>query len=270
MIQSDFHVHTYFSSDSDTPMEDMILKAIDLDLHTICFTDHMDYDFPVSSGLTFLFDPEAYFKELNFLENKYKGTIKILKGIELGLMPHLNERYQKLLSGYDFDFVIGSSHLVHGVDPYLKDYWSNRTKREGIEDYFKSIIENVESIKDFDVYGHLDYAIRYAPDKEKDYSYENYSDIIDTMLKAIIHSGKGIEVNSSGYKYGLGFPHPHTDILRRYKELGGEIITVGSDGHKTEHLAYDFSKVNNLLLSLGYKYYTVYEKRKPYFIKLDS
>lgn len=270
MIKSDFHVHTHFSSDSDTPMEDMILKAIDLGLTTICFTDHMDYDFPVSSGLTFVFDPHEYFAELNRLENKYKGRIKVLKGIELGLQPHLNQRYQELLSLYDFDFAIGSSHLVQGVDPYLKEYWENRTKKEGIEDYFKSIIENVKTIKDFDIYGHLDYAIRYAPNQAQGYSYESYADIIDTMLTAIIEAGKGIEINTSGYKYGLGFPHPHEDILKRYKELGGEIITVGSDGHKTVHLAYDFHKAGDLLLSLGYEYYTVYEKRKPFFIKLES
>lgn len=269
MIKSDFHTHTYFSSDSQTPMENMILKAIELGLNTICFTDHMDYDFPVTQGLTFVFDPDEYFKELNHLENKYKDSIKVLKGIELGLMPHLNQRIHALISSYPFDFVIGSSHVVHGVDPYFGEYWENRSEREGIEAYFKSIIENVGKIKDFDIYGHLDYVIRYSPEKIKDYSYNNYADIIDSMLKAIISAGKGIEVNTAGYKYNLEYPHPHPDILKRYKELGGDIITIGSDGHKPEHLAYDFNKANELLLSLGYKYYSTFEKRVPTFIKLD-
>lgn len=269
MIKTDFHTHTQYSSDSDTPMEEMIQKAITLGLDTICITDHMDYDFPVHNGYTFVFDPDKYFIELDYLENKYKGTIKILKGIELGLMPHLTERIHKLISNYPFDFVIGSSHVVHGVDPYFGEYWANRSEREGIEDYFRSIIENVSKIKDFDIYGHLDYVIRYTPEKIKDYSYQNYAELINTMLKSIIEAGKGIEVNTAGYKYGLGFPHPHPDILKRYKELGGEILTIGSDGHKPEHMAYDFRKANDLLISLGYKYYTVFEKRKPKFIKLD-
>jgi histidinol-phosphatase (PHP family) len=248
----------------------MIQKAISLGLDTICFTDHMDYDFPVHNGLTFEFNPEEYFIELNFMASKYKDSIKILKGIELGLMPHLSERIHKLISHYQFDFVIGSSHVVNGVDPYLSEYWKNRTERDGIEDYFKSIIENVENIKDFDIYGHLDYVIRYTPEKVTDYTYQNYADLIDTMLKSIIGAGKGIEVNTAGYKYGLGFPHPHPDILKRYKELGGEIITIGSDGHKPEHLAFDFNKANDLLISLGYKYYTLFENRRPNFIKLDK
>lgn len=269
MIQADFHVHTYFSSDSETPMEDMVLKAIELDLTTICFTDHMDYDFPVYNGLTFLFDPEDYMKELSKLKEKYKDKIKILKGIELGLQPHLNDKYRALLTKYDFDFAIGSSHLAYGVDPYQKTYWESRTKEKGIEDYFKSIIENVKNIRDFDVYGHLDYAVRYAPEQNKDYSYKKYKSLIDTMLTTIIEAGKGIELNTSGYKYGLGQPHPHDDIIKRYKELGGEIITIGSDAHKTEHLAYDFKKAKELLLSLGYRYYTIFEKRKPIFMKLD-
>lgn len=270
MIKSDYHVHTFFSSDSDTPMEDMVLQAINLGLTSICFSDHMDYDFPVTSGgLTFVFDPVDYFTELRRLEEKYSGTIRILKGIELGLQPHLNDRYHTLLTQHDFDFAIGSSHLVQGLDPYLEEYWHGRTKKEGLEDYFKCITENVKAVKNFDVYGHLDYAIRYAPNKAQDYSYHNFADVIETMLKAIIEAGKGIELNTSGYKYGLGFPHPHDDILKRYKELGGEIITIGSDGHKTEHLAYDFDRAKNLLISLGYEYYTVFEKRKPHFIELD-
>ena len=48
--------------------------------------------------------------------------------------------------------------------------------------------------------------------------------------------GKGIELNTGGFKYGLGHPNPCEDIIKRYKELGGEIITLGSDAHKCESL----------------------------------
>ncbi|MFV0343348.1 MAG: histidinol-phosphatase HisJ family protein [Anaerocolumna sp.] len=269
MIKSDFHTHSYHSSDSTAPMETMIKRAIELGLDTICFTDHMDYDFPVTEGLTFVFDPDKYFEELTLLEEKYRGEIKILKGVELGLMPHLTERIHQLISSYPFDFIIGSSHLVRGRDPYFKSYWENCTEKEGIEDYFKSILENINHIKDFNVYGHLDYVIRYAPSRIKNYDYNVYRELFDTILTTLIHGGKGIEVNTAGLKYGLDFPHPHMDILKRYKELGGEILTIGSDGHKPEHLAYDFHKANELLISLGYTYYTVFDKRKPSFIKLD-
>ena len=169
---------------------------------------------------------------------------------------------------YDFDFAIASSHLVGDLDPYQNAYWENKTEQEAMNMYFQSILDNIKAFTDFDVYGHIDYAIRYAPNKNKKFSYLDYKDIIDEVLKRIIYIGKGIEVNTSGYKYGLGVPHPHTDILRRYKELGGELITIGSDGHKPDHLAYDFNVIEEHLLSIGYKYYTVFKNRKASMIKL--
>ncbi|BCJ94826.1 phosphoesterase [Anaerocolumna cellulosilytica] len=269
MITADYHVHSKFSSDSESTMESMIEKAISLGMERICFTDHMDYDFPVYNGYTFVFDPDEYFDTLNILKVRYQDKIKVLIGVELGLQPYLVDRYHQLLSKYPFDFAIGSSHLVNGIDPYRKEYWEGKSKEEGMRRYFQSIIDNVKTFKDFQIYGHLDYAIRYAPDTNEGYTYERFSTIIDTMLKTIIEHDKGIEINTSGFKYGLGHPHPHSDIVRRYKELGGELITIGSDGHKPEHLGYDFKKAEELLLSLGFRYYTVFEKMKPIFIKLN-
>lgn len=270
MIRADYHVHSQFSSDSSTPMEDMIEKAIGLGLERICFTDHMDYDFPVTSTYTFVFEPKDYFQKLSELKNRYEGKIKILQGIELGLQPHLGSRYQKLLQDYHFDFMIGSTHLVNQLDPYLSEYWEGRSKEEGVRLYFEEITKNLKNNPSFLINGHLDYMIRYAPDTNKDFSYENYAETIDTMLRAIIESGKGIEINTSGFKYGLNVPHPHPDILRRYKELGGELITIGSDAHKPEHLAYDFDRAEKLLLDLGFRYYAVFEEQKPVFLPLGK
>lgn len=268
MIRADYHVHSDFSSDSTAPMEDMVEKAIELGLERICFTDHMDYDFPVTSGYTFVFEPKDYFRKLAELKDKYEGKIKILQGIELGLQPHLGERYQKLVKEYPFDFMIGSTHLVEKLDPYLPEYWEDRTKEEGIRLYFEEITRNLISNPCFLINGHLDYMIRYAPDTNKDFTFEKYADTIDTMLRTIMEKGKGIEVNTSGFKYGLSVPHPHTDILKRYRELGGELITIGSDAHKPEHLAYDFDRAEKLLLDLGFRYYAVYEEQKPVLLPL--
>lgn len=268
MIKADYHVHSCFSSDSTASMKEMIEKAISMGMKKICFTDHMDYDFPDCYGLPFLFDPEEYFAELEKLTEIYKSKIKIMKGIELGLQPYLAPRYQELIQKYDFDFAIGSTHLVNGIDPYYPEYWSNISSEKGLELYFQSIIDNVKAFSGYQVYGHLDYVVRYAPEKSLVYTYENFRDIIDEMLKTIINSGLGIEVNTAGYKYGLGHAHPQADVLKRYKELGGEIITIGSDGHRPEHFAYDFPKAEQLLISLGFQYYAAYEKKKPVFERL--
>jgi len=268
MIQADYHVHSHFSSDSKASMEEMVEKAIQLGMKKICFTDHMDYDFPKQYGLPFVFDPEQYFKELADISERYKNKIKVLTGIELGLQPYLADRFKKLMQQYDFDFAIGSSHLVNQIDPYQTEYWKSKSTEEGIVTYFQSIIDNVKAFTDFQVYGHLDYVVRYAPDKNQSYTYNKYAEIIDEMLKTILETGKGIEVNTSGYKYGLGYAHPQTDVLKRYKELGGELITIGSDGHKPEHLGYDFPCAEEMLISLGFKYYATFEKKKPVFEKL--
>ncbi len=276
MILSDYHLHSDFSRDSETPMEDMVLRGISLGLERICFTDHIDYDYPICpDGTLFEFDADKYLAEIRRLQKKYSGRIKILKGVELGLKPGIIPKLQALLAGRDFDFIIGSSHIVIDRDPYYPDYWENTAVHDGLIKYFQSIIDNVKSFWDFDAYGHIDYIVRYIPDVRSKkapldafYTYKKYADILDEALKTIISAGKAIEVNTSGYKYGLGHPNPHEDIIKRYFELGGQFITIGSDGHTPAHIAYDFEKARQLLLSIGVKEYAVFENRKPILLPL--
>ena len=276
MILADIHMHTDFSSDSKSPMESMIQGAIEKGLKTICFTEHLDYEYPGDDGQgLFLVDIDAYQKKLFELKDIYKNDIEILFGIEFGLLPHLADRYQQTASSYDFDFIIGSSHLVpapwypndskHG-DPYDDAFWADRSVEDVCEAYFQSILDNISSYKNFDTYGHIDYIVRYAPEKNKGYTYQKYAHILDKILKALIEHDIALEVNTAGFKYGLGEPHPQSDILKRYLELGGDKITIGADGHNPEHIAYDFKKAETLLKDLGFKYYTVFKKRQPQMI----
>ena len=267
MIICDCHNHTNFSADCEAPAEHMIEKAIDLGLSYLCITDHMDPDmnFP---GLDFTFDLNSYFKKHKEWKEHYKGRITILTGIELGLQPHIAGDLNAVLNSGIYDFVIGSIHVADRIDPYLPEYWADKTEYEGVHRYYENALESLAAFDDFDSFGHLDYIVRYAPTKAENYSYQKYKEIIDEILKTLISKNIGLELNTAGLKYGLGFAHPHTDILKRYKELGGEIITIGSDAHKPEHLAYDFRKVPAILEECGFKYYTIFKKRKPEFILL--
>lgn len=267
MIICDFHNHTSFSADSNTAPEEMLQKAIDLGLHYLCMTDHMDLDFPYPE-LDFTFSIPDYFKKHKELQECYGDKITLLTGIELGLQPGISKDLSNILSDWNFDFVIGSSHLVDRMDPYFPEYWECKDESAGILRYFETILENVAEFDDIDVYGHIDYIVRYAPSKATHYSYRRYAEILDEILKTLISKNIGLELNTAGFKYGLGFPNPHTDILKRYRELGGEIITVGSDGHKPEHLAYDFHKVPAILQECGFDHYTIFKNRRPEFIKL--
>ena len=263
----DTHMHCHFSGDSDTSPEDMIKTSIEKGLNGICFTDHLDYDYQEQPGM-FDLDVDSYYKEIISLQDKYKSVQPINFGIEMGLQPHVVEKNNKITKKYPFDFVIGSSHVVHGIDPYYPNYYEGKTEDEAYLEYFESILENIATDADYDVYGHLDYVVRYGPHKKKYYSYEKYADIIDEILRQLIRHGKGFEINTAGFKYGLNHPNPTEEILHRYKELGGEIITIGADGHKPEHIAFDFDKVPDILKNAGFKYYTVFKERKPEFISL--
>lgn len=272
MLLADYHVHSDFSSDSTAPTELMVEQGIKLGLQTICITDHMDYDYPNKFGYTFVFDPDQYMAKLEELKRLYYKKIDVRMGIELGLQPHLSARLTDLVNNYPFDFIIGSSHLVDQIDPYDSEYWQDRTVSNGIQRYFESIIENCKAYQGFHVYGHIDYIIRYVPNQKElnfDYSYSDYSDLLDEVLKTIISYGKGIEINTAGLKYGLGYPHPKKEVLKRYLELGGELITIGSDAHKPEHLGYDFHLIPDYLESLGFRYYAIFEQGKPRFEKLS-
>lgn len=281
IIHSDNHVHTYFSTDSDTPMEDMLKNAIEKEFSSICFTDHMDYNFP-SEGDTpeFLLDIEPYFEEMKRLSEKYGDRIKIRRGIELGLKKDCLDKCISLTKEYPFDFVIGSTHLVDNIDPYYDTFWSDTPEKSGILRYYETTLNNVNLGADFDVYGHIDYIIRYTPKmkqlKSQDISVDTYidrltsdsMDIIEEILKTLIYNGKGIEINTAGFKYGLRHPNPHEKILKLYHELGGEIITIGSDAHECKHLAYDFEKVPEILTKCGFRYYSEFTGRKAEMIKM--
>ena len=220
-MRSDFHLHSSFSADSDAPMRDMVEKGISLGLSAMCFTEHMDYDY-IDEGMVFEADIPSYCKTLTSLKEEYEHKIELLFGLELGLQPYLKERCESLVKNWDFDFVIGSSHVVNGQDPYYPAFFEGRTEKESYISYFESIIENLHTMSCFDVYGHIDYVVRYGPNKNQFYSYKEYSDWLDEIIRLLIDKGLGMEINTGGYAAGLGHPNPHEDILKRYRELGGD------------------------------------------------
>lgn len=263
----DFHIHTKFSGDSDADPILIVQKALDLGLQGICFTDHLDIDYKEEPGL-FDLDIPSYKKNILQVKDMFSDSLSIGWGIELGLQPYLEAENQKVISENNFDFVIGSTHVVKQVDIYYPSYYEGREEEDCYREYFEETLKNAQSNVDFDVYGHLDYIVRYGPNKNKFYTYEKYADVIDEILRTLIQKGKGIELNTAGFKYGLGHAHPILPILKRYKELGGEIITLGSDGHAPEQIAWDFEKIPDILKEAGFHYFTIFHNRKPEFKKL--
>ena len=265
MFFADYHIHTSFSSDSDAPMESMILSAIAHGLNEIAFTDHVDIDDRYDYT-----DYNQYIPFLNNLKDKYKDKINIILGVEIGLEHIHSKLINDLTTEFPFEFIIGSSHSVTTHDLYFdrEKYFDNKSKQDTYTFYFTEMLKNIQTCNDFCVYGHIDFISRYGTYDDNSLIYSDFSDCIDAVLKELISGGKGIEINTSGFRYGINQPYPQKAILTRYKELGGEIVTIGSDAHFTRDVADHIPYAYDFLKSSGFDYVSVFRNRKPQFIKI--
>lgn len=260
MFKIDYHIHTNYSSDSDADMEDMILSAISKNIDEIAITDHVDYHEK--------YDPPHYddlINKFNILKEKYKTKINMILGVEIGLENLIAATINSFITSYDFDFIIGSSHGVCKKDLYFDNFFDGMNKKTAYELYFTEMLKNINTIDKFCVYGHIDFISRYGIYKDNSLKYRDYSDLIDEVLKTLINKNKGIEINTSGYRYKLNQTYPQYDILKRYKELGGEIITIGSDAHTPDYVGDHFEVAYEMLVKSGFKYITRFKNLKPSF-----
>lgn len=269
MKLTDNHTHTCFSGDSEAPVRLQIEAAISAGLSGITFTDHLDPDFPPDHDL-FMFDIDRYFKELTPLRERYQSQIDIRIGVEIGMRPDQKELLPRLADAYPFDVVIGSIHVVDLYDPYYPQYWRDYGTEKGLRRFFEATNECVNMFDFYDTLGHIDYIFRYMPKDGPQMRAQDFAPLIDEILLTLIRKGKALEINTAGWKYGLPYPHPCPDILKRYYELGGRRLTLGSDGHKPEHLAYDFEKVPAYLKECGFSEYSRYIGRKEKIIQLTN
>ena len=264
---ADYHIHTRFSGDSEADVDKVIQSAIEKGMTHMAITDHNDFEY--ENG-TFELNTEKYFEYMSKKKIEYRNVISLSIGIECGLEPKFCDRINRLISAYDFDFVIGSSHVINGRDPYYKEYFENRPVHAAMVEYLMSISENIDMFDSFDIYGHLDYMMRYAPvsAEEKRYDYDEYEELFEEILLKLIHKNKGIEINTSPLRSGIYDTNPNLQVVKRYNELGGSLITVGSDAHLPEHIGHSFDVAEAMLREAGFTYYNVFEHRKPMNISL--
>lgn len=273
---SDMHSHTRWSSDSDTPVDIHIESAISRGMKHICITDHQDYDAPVfpPDYYSFLIDDKGdddsvnrYICDIKNKKEKYKDRIEVLVGIEMGLQPHIAEKISSLSKKFPFDFIIGSTHTFHGMDAEDKRHYENISIEKAIREYFEEEYVNLKLFKNFDIVGHLDFALRYGPGAAESFTYSKYGDVIDEILLEVIRAGKGIECNTSKFK-SKNMTNPNIEIIKRYAELGGEIITFGSDAHTPDRIGEGFEQVGEMVKNCGLKYYAIFRNHEPFFFKL--
>ncbi|SET05181.1 histidinol-phosphatase (PHP family) [Salinibacillus kushneri] len=259
----DYHVHSRFSADCEASMEEMIQNAIDKGIEEICFTEHIDYDYPDPS-ITFHLDLESYQEKLKEMQDKYGQQITIKKGVELGVQPHVLKDYENMVANEAFDFIICSMHTTNRQDLHSGEYFEDKTLDQAYEQYYREFLSCIQSFKSYSILGHLDLVKRYKYEP----NVQSFLDIIEEIFKVIIPEGKGIEVNNSGFKYGLGQAMPSKDILKLYKEMNGEIITIGSDSHAPKTLGTHYEDTLKMLKAIGFKYVATFENQKPIFHKM--
>ncbi len=269
-MYSDYHLHTEFSDDSEYPMESLVCDAINMGLKEICFTDHVDYGVKTEFGshnarihkgkpVTNV-DYPRYFKAIKALQSKYHDQITIRSGLEFGVQAHTQDAFLKLEQTYPMDFIILSIHQVNDQEFWTQEFQDGKTQAEYNRAYYEALLDVVKHYKAYSVLGHLDLIVRY--DEQGTYPYVDVKDRIREILKVVIQDGKGIEVNTSYNRYGLSDMTPSRAILKLYRELGGEIITIGSDTHKAEHLGAYIDETKEELLKLGFKYHHTFDKMK--------
>lgn len=267
-MKTDFHLHTEFSSDGSTPMEDMIAAALRERLDIISITDHLDVGDPFEPYMSFSEkDYINHFKKIDMCIEKYKGIIDIRKGMEIGYVQGYEKKNADFVKEHDLDFVIGSIHNLGEIDYYMEE--NNPSDFIKIESlYLELITSMIENVGYYSVLGHINYPCKFRGFRETLFTYEEFKDQIDNMFKLLIEKGKGMEVNTSCLQANGAFK-AFLPVLKRYKELGGEIITIGSDSHNIHNVAKSNFEAQSLLLEAGFNYICDFKKLEPIFIAID-
>ena len=271
---ADYHVHTEFSDDSAYPMKTVIREAIAMGMNEICLTDHVDYgvkiDWDCGKQIQYRngeplanVDYPRYMSEIDRMKRLYGNKIRIKTGLEFGIQKHTIPDFQRLFEQYAFDFIILSIHQVENQEFWTQDFQRGRSQKEYQQRYYEEMLAVVRDYKDYSVLGHMDLIARY--DLAGVYPFEKVRPVIEDILRIVIADGKGIEVNTSSHRYGLTDTMPSANILKLYRDMGGRIITIGSDSHKPEHLGAYIRETQALLKSLGYKQFCTFEHMRPIF-----
>ncbi len=259
-------------------MEEAVIQARTLGLGGIIFTDHADIDLP-SGNTAFMFEPALQQQQIDRLKGKYSITnsesdFKVLKGIEIGLQTHTIEKAAAFVNNYSFDTIIASIHNLDGCDPYHDPYYDNKSIDEAYGRYLEVMYECLSRFGNFDVLGHYDYITRYAPYREKVIQYSRFGDILDQILRLLVKDGKALEINSNTYRNKKSrnststFPYPDPQVLKRFKELGGETVALASDAHETSRLSENFGFYTDFIKNCGFRYIVHYEDRRAVFTSI--
>ena len=266
---ADYHIHSRFSPDSQAELADICQAALERGLAEIAITDHYEF-FQEGFFRDKPYRPETLLAQQAALEEcreQFSGQLAIRRGVELG-QPQANPKGARALLGQaPFDYVIGSVHKLANVDLGLIEYPRGEIPRL-VSENLDMLWELADSY-DFDCLGHLDIIKRYAAVKGEKIDLMDWRDQVEPLLQRLIQRGKGLEINTSGLRQAAREALPSLALLRLYRSLGGEILTLGSDAHRPEDIAADFETALEMAKAAGFSYLAAYENRSPRFERIE-
>jgi histidinol-phosphatase (PHP family) len=239
-------------------MEDMVKQAISQGLNEICFTEHFDYGLPRPEAVC---NSTIYYPKVLEMQQKYGQAITIKCGAEFGMQIETIPNYITEFAAHPFDFIILSCHQIDGKEFWLQDFQRGKTQDEINHQYYEAIYNVMTHYHNYSVLGHLD-AIK-RDDPYGCYDDDKVMDAIEKVLKQVIADGKGIEINTSSFKYNLPDLTPSRKIIQKYYDLGGELLTIGSDAHETTRLEDHFQEVKTTLRQIGFHYFYTFDHMVP-------
>ena len=259
----DYHMHSRVSFDAHDTGAALAQAARKAGLKEICFTDHLDYD-PLGKMGCMAFDNALYSAEYDQLE---VPGLKIRRGMEFGMTADNVAQFKEDLKRRPFDFVLGSIHFVDDLDVYFEEWWSGKTVEAAEKRYLDATLECVKIHDDFDVLAHLTYIAKtHCHPAPRPVPYEPNREVVDEILRVLAAKGKGLEMNTSGVDRCGDFL-PGAEYFRRFRELGGEIVTIGSDAHAAGRVGQYSHRACEILKDI-FGYVCTFENRKPVFHKL--
>ncbi len=267
----DYHLHTSFSKDCNENISNICLSAVKNGLKYIAITDHLDYDESFTENWEIQTQgSEGYLSAVNEMREKYP-ELNISLGVEAGYTPSGQKDIISAINGIKPEFVIGSLHFIKGVDPYEERFFNGKTKKQAYDYYFGKLLEAIKPLSEYaNVIGHLTYVSKSpnVPFEDATAHYGEYKNYIDDIIKQIISLGLGIEINTSGLLKSVKQLLPHFEIVKRYKDLGGEILTIGSDAHTKETVGSGIEDALAVAKEAGFKFITVYPEGKRTEIRI--
>jgi histidinol-phosphatase (PHP family) len=257
---ADYHTHTRFSCDSDAAMEAMCQAALKLGMREIAITDHADFEpLDVCCGY---FRPEPYWATVRRCRSRFAGRLTIRAGIECGEAHVYRREIAALLSNHGYDVVLGALHWVDGRPTFDSAFFDDLSLDDGVALYFDELTR-LAAEADYDVLAHID-IIRRAVHRRfgiGELDLRPHEASVRRALRSAAERGKGIEVNTSYLRKGMGAPGPSVTILRWFREEGGRIVTLGSDGHTPEQVGGGFDQALTMLRAAGFEHPATFEGR---------